>query len=288
MSKLIAKYDLYTHEPIEYKSKGSYATNLYNNRTNLIKHFKEISPEKSYEIAKKIVKLRKDYKNLKYALSQVELRSIIAPSILLLQKKNVDYNRINSELGLEQKYTYNDSLINFESDKKLKGIIVDTREQRPLKFNTLNVVAKCLPYGDYANFDDPNCSIVVERKSLNDLVGTISAGYNRFVNELTRAQDKNAYIVMIVENNFSDSLCFNYLPFMRYAKSTPSFIFSRLRNLIQVFPNFQPVFVSGRTESSILTEIVLSLGKDYVQEYDLQYCVDKKLIGFERTGKDED
>ena len=81
-------------------------------------------------------------------------------------------------------------------------IIIDTREQKPLEF-TVPTIRECLPCGDYrAKFSDGSLSeVVFERKSINDLYGTLSAGYERFKKELGRASEAGIHVIIIVERS---------------------------------------------------------------------------------------
>lgn len=92
------------------------------------------------------------------------------------------------------------------------NIIIDTREQQELDFNGLryvdNIIKRKLDCGDYAaEFKDGYIPpIVFERKSINDLYGTLSKGYSRFKKEIIRAQNSNIVMCIIVEGNYSKIL----------------------------------------------------------------------------------
>lgn len=65
-------------------------------------------------------------------------------------------------------------------------IVVDTREQTPLPFpEDVATVRACLQAGDYSveGFED---RIAVERKSLGDLVGSLTRGRRRFMRAAAR------------------------------------------------------------------------------------------------------
>ncbi len=64
-------------------------------------------------------------------------------------------------------------------------LIVDTREQRPLVFRHLEAVPGTLQSGDYsiAGLED---EFAVERKSIPDLVGSVTRDRDRFTRELHR------------------------------------------------------------------------------------------------------
>ncbi len=78
-------------------------------------------------------------------------------------------------------------------------ILVDSREQKPLIFK--KSITVCLKFGDYcASFGDfHHHPVVFERKSLNDLFGTLGAGYTRFRKEITRAKESNYKLIIAIE-----------------------------------------------------------------------------------------
>jgi len=86
-------------------------------------------------------------------------------------------------------------------------IICDTREQRPWAFpDGVDVRVGTIRQGDYALDGDNTFSI--ERKSVNDLIGTIFSGWDRFQRELRRMDDCGfATKVIIVEGDF-DACCY--------------------------------------------------------------------------------
>lgn len=88
-------------------------------------------------------------------------------------------------------------------------ILIDTREQKPLKFKSKHLdetVVTKLDYGDYmVQFNDGTVpKVSFERKSVEDLFGTLGKGYSRFKKEITRAQKDNALLIIIIEGTLSD------------------------------------------------------------------------------------
>lgn len=276
-SYLEDKFDIFTKEPIPYKSRDFYLYNLYAKKTNLINHFKILNNSEREQIIKELLKLRIQHKKIKYGLSTVEARSLIFPSPALLKKLDIDYNKLLIESNLQTKYDYY-QIINTNLTNISKEIIVDTREQKPLKFpSKIKINNEGLKFGDYALSTNLENSICIERKSLSDFIGTMSQGFERFCRELVKAQDKNCKVLMVVEKNINESLSFNYLKECRYTKATSEFIFSRLRELIQMFPHFQVLFVNGRMESAKITWFMLNYGPNIFQT-DIQYLYDSKQL----------
>ena len=120
-----------------------------------------------------------------------------------LYSLNIDYAAINNKLGLKNKYRYD--LFNIKNNKLINNIIQDSREQNPLQFNNCKVKVEKLDVGDYSY---NNAKISIERKSLLDLLGTLSKGYERFCNEIVRAENANIKLVIVVENPISELLSF--------------------------------------------------------------------------------
>lgn len=84
-------------------------------------------------------------------------------------------------------------------------IIIDSREQRPLCFDRwpeVVVEVGTLKAGDYA-LSGLDSRAAIERKSMDDLVGSLSAGRERFEVELTRARGFDLFTI-VVESTMQD------------------------------------------------------------------------------------
>lgn len=111
-------------------------------------------------------------------------------------------------------------------------IIIDTREQRPWSFDPsrADVTVSTLRTGDYALAGDDGFAI--ERKSLDDFLGTISSGWDRFKRELHRMAGWPARVV-IVEADFAQC-CFSAdgsPPTHSHHRLTPAFVAKRISQL---------------------------------------------------------
>jgi len=82
-------------------------------------------------------------------------------------------------------------------------VLIDSREQMPWHFGEEAAVTRRgkIDAGDYAIEGDP--FFAVERKSLDDFLGTIAGGWDRFQRELTR-MDGHAAKVIVVEGTLKD------------------------------------------------------------------------------------
>lgn len=68
-------------------------------------------------------------------------------------------------------------------------VVMDTREQQPLDITAYPVESDTLPVGDYGvkGFSDwENPRFIVERKSLDDLIGSLTIGRERFMREIEK------------------------------------------------------------------------------------------------------
>ena len=80
------------------------------------------------------------------------------------------------------------------SSKPEYTVSIDTREQTPYEFK--KSIVTTIPIGDYS-LEGFEGEIAIERKSLNDLFGTLGGGHNRFKNELMQAQDLDYFAIVI-------------------------------------------------------------------------------------------
>lgn len=84
-------------------------------------------------------------------------------------------------------------------------LIIDTREQLPLDFSRwddVQVEVAGLPLGDYA-LHGLETRAAIERKSIADLVGSLSSGRDRFETELMRARGYDLFCI-VVEGSMQD------------------------------------------------------------------------------------
>lgn len=78
-------------------------------------------------------------------------------------------------------------------------IVIDSREQQPLDFygcKDVDVVRKGLKTGDYSllGYED---KIAFERKSAQDLIGTLIGGHERFAREIERSKSFDEFYLLV-------------------------------------------------------------------------------------------
>ena len=110
------------------------------------------------------------------------------PSIDLYKKFFGSYSAACSELGYQPLYAKGINKEFLQDDPSLKDlrILVDTREQLPLKFK--NTTSMKLDFGDYAVSGDHYDYTYVDRKSESDFKSTMTSGFDRFKREMDRAK----------------------------------------------------------------------------------------------------
>ncbi len=282
--KYYNKRDLFTAEPIDFKSIGQYFGTDFINKNNFRNWIKSKSIDTVKDYCINWLAARKEAKNLRYAPSQAELKTLIFPSINYLDdlfKNEGGYYKICDSLGYFNRHERIDKNTNlprvFEYNHGIH-IIKDTREGRPLIFSQKAEVGT-LNWGDYA-LSKPELSgnLRIERKSLNDLIGTLSKSYDRFCREIERAEKDNGYIVILVEEKFSNLLSFNFLPHVsKRIRAQPEFINHRIRDILQKFDKIQLLCVDGRKEAARITARIFQLGNK-ARETDLQLAVDLGIL----------
>lgn len=90
-------------------------------------------------------------------------------------------------------------------------IAIDSREQMPLPIKAgadiQDVIVTKLPFGDYAmklSDSEPFVPVFFERKSIEDLWGTLTSGIDRFKKELERAKESKVTMYLAIEGTMLD------------------------------------------------------------------------------------
>lgn len=275
------RHDLHTKELIKYKNKDQYFSSDFNNKRNLKSWLKSIPNKQAQEYCAALLQKRKEEKGLVYAPTQVELRTLPMPPIQYYELLFDSYYKLCKKIGYKNKFKCIPTKKEYEetySDDHL--IYIDSREQKPLEIEDFPTEVRGLKFGDYClNDKEKTQNTYIERKSVPDLIGTLSSGLERFKNEINRAAEENAYMVILVERNLNDCLAFNRLKhvYKKNTRVTPDFIFHNIRDLIQEFSHIQFLFVNGRDECiRIVKKLLLS---DVLKEkHDLQLAYELKLL----------
>jgi len=157
--------------------------------------------------------------------------------------------------------------IKFNSSISEPVVIVDSREQKPYTFD-LPTVVQGLKCGDYS-VQGYEGQISIERKSTDDLIGSISTGRPRFERELQRGQDLE-YFALVVEASLQDLAMGRYTSRMNPRSVVQTLVAFSVRYRL-------PIWFSGsRGYAARITE---SLLLKYMRE------VERKTRHVEATGK---
>lgn len=263
--------DLFTREFIAYKNKEQYFESLFNARENMLKYFRA-HPEDAAHL-KECISLRAKSKNMTVAPCTVETRTSILPSPIFFKRHGLDYNKTCTELGLTRRFNYDLQSLQYHSEPLT--ILRDTREQKPIDFGQETIEAK-LEFGDYM-CREPYRNMHIERKSLVDLCGTMSGGFDRFKREILRSRELDSYLVVCVENPIEQLLNVQQNPSTRHVQSTPEFLCHRIREILHEFDNVQFLFLKKREELSNIIEKLFRLDNN-VSTLDLQFYYDSQIL----------
>lgn len=105
------------------------------------------------------------------------------------------------------------------------AIVIDSREQRPWHLPGRRVVRRALPAGDYS-IEGLETRAAIERKSLGDLVGSLTAGRDRFDRELARLATYDRAVI-VVEAPLGAVIERRY----RYSQVSPSAIIGSIASI---------------------------------------------------------
>ena len=148
-------------------------------------------------------------------------------------------------------------------------IIVDTREQRPYSFSVPTRTA-ILIVGDYSLEGGENL-ISIERKTADDLIGSITKGRDRFERELHRGKALD-YFALVIEVSLSDLSNGRYRSEMNPKAAVQSLLTFSIRYDLPVF------FCENRAFGERVTE---SLLLKFAREMEKR----AEGVGFPRVGK---
>lgn len=130
-------------------------------------------------------------------------------------------------------------------------IVIDTREQMPWSFDPSHALTRVgtLRTGDYALAGDEGFAI--ERKSLEDFLGTVATGWERFSRELERMQDAKFPARVVIVEGDAESVFFHesdngiQAPRHNHPRLSPGFITKRIAELTMMGVT---VLFAGRPE----------------------------------------
>lgn len=268
--KFHPRFDLFDKSIIKFKNKDYYFNTSFNSRGNLKRWLSSASPEVGQKYVRDYLTIRKEKKGLVYAPSQIELRTMPLPGLKYIKEHFGDDKQFFLDIGLKPRFTQEFLDESLFTDISNKVIFTDSREQCPLEFDN-TTRTKGMKYGDYRI---AGSHIRIERKSVADMWGTLSGGFERFNREIIRAKKDGAYLVILVEGPFDELEKFPLQAQVRNKiKIGIEYINHNIRDLLQKHQNIQILFTKNREEASRIIQKIFSAGEQ-VKNVDLQYNMD--------------
>jgi hypothetical protein len=255
----------YTNKKLHFnKSLDNYFLNDFSSKDEMKEYFRALKDIEIVEYCKELLLRRKFIKNWVYTPSYVELKTVFIPSTIFYDKILFGgYYEFCRSIGFAPRFVKPVESFITPSDDLL--ISVDTREQNALTFKHFQL--KTLPFGDYTI---DNCNVYIERKSLIDFIGSFGNGLARIKDEIWRAKQAGAYIIVLVEEKLDFALHYSDIQYKKVkSKASPTFIFHNVREIMQTFDNVQFVFGGDRPKCQNLVKFFLANTKN-VQHIDIQ------------------
>ena len=261
-------------EIINFKNLDQYLNKDFVSRNELIEWCSQIDSIQASEYIKGLIVKRKQDKNLIYSLSEVELELCDFPDINSYRNVCGSYHKLCQEVGLKNLFNKKIPELFFEDEgleDKMK-IFVDTREQKPIRFK--NSEAMKLDFGDYTSAGEFYDYTYVDRKSEQDLKGTLSGNnFKRFKRELERAREFNSYVFILIESTIDEIKNNNNSGAHRHKLP---YIWHNLKEISQEYKDVcQFVFAYSRGGLKKLIPKVLFYGKT-LWNVDLQYYINER------------
>lgn len=261
--------------PLPFKNKEEYFQNDFTTRAQLIKWCETADQGEVKDYIVKVAKDRIKNKKYKFMPCHLELENRQLPGIDLYKKHFGTLSQACEAIGAKPIF-YKGLTPEFYNDFN-EEIIIDTREQKPLKFPKSKIMK--LDFGDYTLAGDKFSNTYVDRKSATDFLGTFGAGYERFRREMERCKDINGYMYIVVEKSLENVKKELYFQAKRGRRAPRlDWIVSNLIKIQHEFAdNCQFVFTDSRAQSETLIPKLLVLGKK-LWKTDLQYYIDKENV----------
>tara|TARA_B110000495_G_scaffold113285_1_gene98018 strand:+ start:4469 stop:5419 length:951 start_codon:yes stop_codon:yes gene_type:complete len=279
--KFFQRKNKLTGDLLPFKNKQDYFTKDFSNRTQLIKW----CGESGVEVKDYILKMLSDRitsKSLVRGPGHVELKFQSMPDLDSYMKYFDSYTEACRLCGVTPLFGKRIPPEFFEEiDMQDMKIFIDTREQQPLTFG--NSEKMKLDFGDYTSAGEYYDYTYVDRKSANDLIGTLSLGnLDRFKREISRARDLGSYLFIVIDSDMP-----HLEAYMRAAKSNKfgphrtnlKFIYHNMREIMHEFADScQFVFSGSRENSERIIEKILFFGRK-LWNVDVQYYIEKHGLG---------
>lgn len=143
--------------------------------------------------------------------------------------------------------------------KNEQVFLIDSREKKPLLIKPSKVVG--LPEGDYT-LEGVQHSAIIERKSLNDLIGSLTYGRNRFFRELHRMDSYDLRAIIVDDASWGDLFNGNYR-----SQASPDSMVGSVMSIIVDFK--MPIIFCGdrKMAAKIVRKLLLYYKLKYAGDY---------------------
>jgi len=252
--------DKYTGELLEFKDTVDYFARDFSSLENFIAWSENAPEDKVRETMLNQLKARIEGKKLPYAPSHLELTLNKLPSIDLFKRFFGSYSKACSEINIEPLYDKAIPSGFFKREKELDDvkILIDTRERKPLSFN--KSASLKLDFGDYAVGSPHYNYTYVDRKDEGDFRSTMTTGFDRFVRELKRAEEFDAFLFIVVEGSIESIIKNNIV---NPTQSNLPFIWHNMRQLSHDFPRRCQFIFTGQNGKKLFNQLDYEFYSNY-------------------------
>jgi hypothetical protein len=263
------KVDRLTGEKIPYIDYHSYIDAQFQTRANEREWLKRASKEEAKEYLLKVLRQRVELKKLTHAPSFVEFETSELPPYKAYVYFFGSYEAACKEIGLTP-LLRDRREVPVIAPKEVE-LLIDTREQRPLKFKKSK--QQKLAFGDYTLSGDDYSYTYVDRKSDSDFKNTVTIHQERFLRELQRAVDMDSYVYVVVEESIANIELYNKMAAHAW---NLNYVWSSMRKIQHLYPRrCQFVFTGSRENSQKIIPYLLRYGKE-LWDTDVQYLLTVK------------
>lgn len=273
------RFNKLTSEPMPFRNKDEYFSRDFNNYKQLNDWCAKSEPAEVKPYILDCLKKRIKDKKLSRGPSHLELTIHQMPAINYYIEHFGSYTAACKEAGVEPLFNKRIPKDFMNCDTRGLHVFIDTREQQPLEFDDCSEMA--LNIGDYTARGQFYDRTYIDRKSMNDFIGTLSlANLDRFKREVERVRKTDSYLFVAVESTLE-----KLESYMRAAKSNKfgphktnlKFIYHNMREIMHEFADCcQFIFVDTREDLQNLVPKILFFGR-VIWGVDIQYYIDHEL-----------
>ncbi len=265
----VPKLDKLTGAKISYIDYHSYIDAQFQNRQNEKDWLKSASIDEAKDYLAKVLRQRIELKKLKFAPSFVEFETSEMPPYKAYVHFFGSYENACESIGVEPLLRDRKEVSALKSHTP--EVLIDSREQRPLKFKRQK--DQKLAFGDYTLSGDDYTYTYVDRKSGEDFKGTVTMHQERFLRELQKAVDMDCYLYIVIEESIAKIELLNK---MAAYHNNMNYVWSSMRKIQHIHPRkCQFVFTGSREKSELIIPYLLRYGKE-LWDTDVQYLLTVK------------